>query len=249
MTNEITTLLQGIPCSCQEFSIGATTVALYRTVEHNILFNTGPYSERVLLTAKLKEQGLNRGDIDILVLSQLHWDTAINIDMFKDAEIYVHESELDYAKKPADGDIMTPPFLEHFIHTMPKLKTIKGDIEILPEVKIVELPGVSPGSIGLLIGSSLLAGDAVPTIRSAYKKEIVGYNVNAALANSSLKKALNLAEIIYPGHDRPFVIKEAGIEILGEIDLRIRFFFSPKNQDQEIVVKSEKQLTFVTWPN
>jgi hypothetical protein len=248
MSSEITVLLHGIPCSCREFNIGAVTVALVRADGHNILFNTGPYSERVLLTAKLKAQGLAPSDIDILVLSQIRWDTAINVDMFKGADIYVHEAELEYALNPDADDNTVPLFLGRFVKTMPKLNTIKGELELAPGIKLVELPGSSPGCVGLLADNSLLAGDAVPTVHAAYQKVLPNCR-DAALAGESLKKALSIAETIYPGHDRPFAVREDGLEILGELDLRIRFFFSPTGQDQELVMKSEKQLTFITWPN
>jgi Zn-dependent hydrolases, including glyoxylases len=247
MKNELVILLQGIPCSCKQFNVGASTAALYCTDDRNILFNTGPYSERVLLTAKLKAQGLTPKDIDTVVLSQLHWDTAMNIDMFKNAKIYVNEEELNYALNPSPDDPATPLFLGRSIQAMPQVMKVKGDEEIAPGVTIVELSGNTVGSIGLLIGKTLLAGDAIPTVRCAKNMEVEPIYYDKKAASASLTKALELADVIYPGHDRPFVYKQ-GIEVLGETNLRIRFFFNPVGQDQEVVIKSEKPQTFVTWP-
>ncbi|HWS30168.1 MAG TPA: MBL fold metallo-hydrolase [Clostridia bacterium] len=249
MSNEITVLLQGIPCSCQEFHIGAAMVALCRTKERKILFNTGPYSERLLLVAALKKQGLTPADIDVLVLSQLHWDTAINVDLFRNSEIYIHRDELRYSESPAPEDTATPLFLARHLKTMPKLHIIERETALADGVTILPLPGNSPGAIGLLVDGALFAGDAVPNVRCAYHREIPYPCHDPELAKKSLLKALQTAKVIYPGHDRAFAVQENGLEILDEINLRIRFFFNSIGQDQEVVVKSEKPLTFVSWPN
>jgi N-acyl homoserine lactone hydrolase len=246
LEGEITVLFQGIPCLCKEFRIGASTIILYQTEGRNILFDTGPYSVRAMLTAKLKNLGLLPKDIDTVVLSHLHWDTAMNTDMFANAQIIVHKNEIRYAEKPDPDDWATPPVLTRILKKM-KLKEIAEEEEIAKGVRIVELPGHSPGSIGLLIGNTLLAGDAISSVRSAANRSVDPFCFNQEAAQKSLRKALEIADIIYPGHDRPFR-KGSKLEVLGEVNLRMRFFFNPVGQDQEIVIKSEKPLTFVSWP-
>jgi glyoxylase-like metal-dependent hydrolase (beta-lactamase superfamily II) len=44
------------------------------------------------------------------------------------------------------------------IHRL-RLRPVTGELDIAPGVRLLELPGHSPGSIGALIGKDLLAGE------------------------------------------------------------------------------------------
>jgi N-acyl homoserine lactone hydrolase len=48
-----------------------------------------------------------------------------------------------------------------------KLRPIATEIELATDLHIVELPGHTPGSIGLLAGQHLLTGDAVRSAKAA----------------------------------------------------------------------------------
>src|SRR5579871_4027034 len=108
---EITLLFTGCPASADGFWVGATTVALIRLDGRTIMFDTGPYAYRPLLLGRLKRIGLTPADIDTVVLSHLHWDTATNADLFPNAEVVVHDRELAYAERPAAHDWATPPYV------------------------------------------------------------------------------------------------------------------------------------------
>ena len=246
MPGEITLLFTGCPASADGFWVGATTVALCRAEGRTILFDTGPYAYRPILLGRLKRMGLTPADIDTVVLSHLHWDTATNADLFRNAEIVVHERELAYAERPGTHDWATPPYMARALRKL-RLKPAAAECDIAPGVRLVELPGHTPGSIGLLVERELLAGDAVASARDAARGHAEVWFADGAQADASLAKALRLADVIHAGHDRSF---RAGppVAYLGDYALRIRLFFDPVGMDQEICIKSEQARSFATWP-
>ena len=246
MKPKLTLLLEGIPVSCNQFHMGVSNCFLIEADDKKILFNTGPFSERVFLLGKLKSLGIALTDIDVVVLSQLHYDTAVNVDMFTNAEIYVHEKELVFAETTPQQDALMPNYLGRVVRALPKLKTIQGEIYLAEDVKIVELPGVTAGSIGLIAGDTLLAGGAIPTVRSARQKKLEVYQHDPDKALSSIEKALGMAQKIYPGYDRLFAAED--YQVLTEVGMRLRLFFSASGQDQEYSIRSEQQATFASWP-
>ena len=79
---------------------------------------------------------------------------------------------------------------------------------LIPGVEVVELPGHSPCCIGLLVdtaeGGVLLASDAIQTagVARAGRNPIVFWDADQA--DRSVRRARDLADVIYPGHDQPF---------------------------------------------
>jgi glyoxylase-like metal-dependent hydrolase (beta-lactamase superfamily II) len=244
--NAITLLFTGAPATADGFEVGASTVALCRHNGRRILFDTGPYPYRPMLLGRLQRLGLTPADIDTVVLSHLHWDTATNADLFRNADILVHARELAYAETPAAHATGTQPYLARALNRL-RIRPVSGESELAPGLRVVELPGHTPGSIGLLVGDELLAGDAVAGARAAATGEPDLPAADFIQARSSIARALTLAPTIYPGHDRPFRLGPP-IAYVGDYQLRIRLFFDPVAMDQEICIKAEAPRSFATWP-
>ena len=64
---------------------------------------------------------------------------------------------------------------------------------------------------------------------------------------ASLKKAVAISEIIYPGHDRPFRVRPT-IAYIADYELRIRLFVDPSGQDEELHFGAAAAKSFATWP-
>jgi N-acyl homoserine lactone hydrolase len=244
--SSITLLFTGLPARADKFLPGISTVALVRLGGRTLLFDTGPYAYRPILQIRLKKLGVDPGEVDTVVLSHVHWDTAANADLFPNAEIVLHEKELAYAETPGSHDADTPGYVGRALRRL-RLRPVTGEQEIAAGVRIVGLPGHSPGSIGALVGNALLAGDAVTCAGDAAAGDIRYQRGYDDRASQSLARALTLADIIYPGHDRPFRVGPP-IAYLDDYAIRIRFFTDPAGPDEEIQVGSFAAKSFASWP-
>jgi N-acyl homoserine lactone hydrolase len=246
-SSPITLLFTGLPARADKFLTGISTVALVRLNGRTLLFDTGPYAYRPILQGRLKKLGVDPGEVDTVVLSHVHWDTAANADLFPNAEIVLHEKELAYAETPAAHDADTPGYVGRALRRL-RLRPVTGEQDVAPGVRIVELPGHSPGSIGaLVVGHGLLAGDAVTCAGDAAAGNIRSDRADNQQARESLSRALSLAEVIYPGHDRPFRIGPP-LTYLDDYAIRIRFFTDPAGPDEEIQIGSFAAKSFASWP-
>jgi N-acyl homoserine lactone hydrolase len=90
----------------------------------------------------------------------------------------------------------------------------------------VDLPGHSAGSIGITVqneqGLSLITGDALHYASVALSRRPPLVFWSAAQAQASIDRVVRLADVIYPGHDRPFrLTAEREVEYLREFSLTI----------------------------
>ena len=124
--------------------------------------------EGMAIHEQLQKIGLSPEDIDIVILTHLHWDHVFYIDLFKNAELIAHHKEVEFAFDPI------PLYYKSYEHpvlgiTRPfeglKFKTVAGEQEIIPGVTVFETPGHSPGHISVEIetknGKYICAGDSV----------------------------------------------------------------------------------------
>ena len=245
MDEPVTLLFTGLSADADAFSFGTTTVALVRTGDTLILFDTGPYAYRPILQGRLRRLAVDPADIGCVVLSHLHWDSASNADLFPNAKILVHARELQAAES-GPPDSARPGYMSRALRRL-DLQVLEGEHEITPDVRTLDLPGHTPGSIGLQVGRALLAGDAVATSRDAVAMRALGISADPASAAASLAAALARAETIYPGHDRPFRVGER-ITSLSDYELRIRLFTDPRGEDEELRIGAAQPKSFATWP-
>jgi N-acyl homoserine lactone hydrolase len=237
MSAAIELLFTGLAAEADKFLVGASTVAIVRAAGEVIIFDTGPYAYRPILQGRLKRAGIDPAAVSKVVLSHLHWDNAANADLFQNAEIIVHRREIDAAEAGRDPAI--PEYTARAIKKL-GLHVISTEMELADGLRVVELPGHTPGSIGLLAGRQLLAGDAVPNAKAA----VSGGTPDEA---ASLKKALAISDVVYPGHDRPFRVGPP-IAYISDYELRIRLFVDPTGQDEELHFGAAAAKSFATWP-
>ena len=165
-------------------------------------------------TAAVENLGVAVEQIDIVILTHLHWDHCFNNDLFANAQIFVQKEEIQYALFPlpihnlfyesfAIG--MTPVWLKD----IGRFTVVEGDLEIVPGVSVLRLPGHTPGFQGVLVktkkGNQIIAGDLCPLYENwpVLDKEPIppGIHVNLIDCYDSFKRLRNLADSIFPGHD------------------------------------------------
>ena len=225
---QINVLLGGFPGRSERGYLGWSGCYLITTSKReHILFDTGGYNERAVLVAKLAERGLSPASLDMVVLSHLHFDHAANWDVFSQAEIVVHERELEYAASP-EADGATLRFHAQALRTEPRLRTVSGDeIMLAPELTLLHVPGHTPGAIALAAGGGILCGDALKSRWDLQGKlSPPWWNESAALR--SIERLKLAGAVLFPGHDVPLEWSDGDIKPRGTPSVRI--FFPDKSE-------------------
>ena len=154
-----------------------------------------------MATRALAARGLEPADIGTVVLSHGHWDHVQNVDFFQEARVLLHADELDNLENPPSTDLGTPRGPAD-LDDLDVQVTGEGD-EPLPGVKVLDLPGHTPGSIGLAVsteaGTAVLSADAVPTLEVLRARTASGRPYDRARADASIERVAELADLVYPG--------------------------------------------------
>ena len=113
------------------------------------------------LTARLAALGCQCRDIDIVINTHLHIDHSGNNRLFEHAKIYVNLHELQFAYVPGYQErVYNRHDFDHRLSYIP----VRGDVEIVKGVHVLQTPGHTPGHQSVLVetteGTILLTGDA-----------------------------------------------------------------------------------------
>jgi glyoxylase-like metal-dependent hydrolase (beta-lactamase superfamily II) len=98
----------------------------------------------------------------------------------------------------------------HLFNRAEQLSPREGQ-RLAPGVVALETPGHTMDSISILVGSLskiVIAGDALPTFDNFIKGVPPALHIDSSLAISSMSRILDVAEIVIPGHDHPFSVRE-----------------------------------------
>lgn len=193
LTGHLLTSDQGNPAFC--------SVLLVESEGRRVLFDCGHAGRRRHLLEGLAARDLGPGDIEKVVISHGHWDHLQNADLFPESRVLIHPGELRNLGDPPAADLGTPRWARAVLDGLELQEAVEGD-EVLPGVSVVELAGHTPGSIGLLVGTAVLAADAVPTLQVLRTGRAGGRPYDRERADAAVVRVAGLAEVVYPGHDR-----------------------------------------------
>jgi glyoxylase-like metal-dependent hydrolase (beta-lactamase superfamily II) len=184
---------------------------------HKIIVDTGgsppdgvkwqPYhrTENECLGKSLQSIGVSPEEIDIVILTHLHWDHASNNHIFPNAQFIVQKKEYDYLTAP-QPEIKVGYELDLVLQT--KYELVDGDTNIVPGIHVVLAPGHSTGMQCVVVdtraGKYILGGDLI-TLFENWEAEPhvpngIFYDLNIML--ESLEKIDRLNGIVLPGHDQ-----------------------------------------------
>jgi len=205
MTIRYELLLRGNNLSFTGGFFGFCNVVLVWADAHTpLLFDTGHFCVRPGLLKALAARGLAPSDIRHVFLSHLHFDHSHNLDLFKDATVWVSQEEIDYARQPNPADTSIPWKVHALLDDM-KLRVVSGEGQVLPGIEHFAVPGHTPGSQALRFLDAqgrrvVLAGDAIK-----YPKEVIAQGSDlvfdtAANATASIRRICEEADVIVPGH-------------------------------------------------
>lgn len=210
-------LTYGFALTSDQGALGYSTNSLLTVGNNNILVDTGPSSRRSVLYQALQSKSLTPDDIDIVILTHMHWDHCQNTDLFRNARILLHPTEMDYARNPNRHDHTVAQYMADMIDKM-KVELVSEGDTVVDGVTIIETPGHTKGHISVLVDSDdekiLLAGDAMPDGGTVMRG--LPYNVfwDVDDARESVEKMLHSSQVFYPGHDRPFRLTDKNVSYL-----------------------------------
>ena len=217
-------LLHGWSFRTDQGTPGFCSIVLV-TGQRQILVDVGHVGRRLALLEALAQRGLTPADIDITVMTHAHWDHNQNFDLFPHAPVLVHRLERKYAHRPHHNDWATPQWsgamLEHHSH----LQEVDEGYRIEPGVTLWHTPGHAPGSVAVMVetdqGLCAITGDVIHFggVALTGQNPIIFWSEKDA--RKSIERVVQGADVIYPGHDRPFRLVKGEIEYLAPLDITI----------------------------
>ncbi|HHY46935.1 MAG TPA: MBL fold metallo-hydrolase [Firmicutes bacterium] len=218
---EVEKLLSGFPGRADRGFFGWSNVYLLKG-ERLALFDTGFYTDRAELLIELEKRSIAPGDIDMVILSHLHYDHCINLALIPGAEVLLSPRELEYARGECreKGDIYIVDYPDSLLAGRTLRLAEEGTL-VMDGVVLMETPGHTPGCISAVAetpdGPVVLAGDAIKNGWEVMNNTPTMAFVGIDMARKSMKRILDTGGIIIPGHDRAFVYRNGGLEYLEEL--------------------------------
>lgn len=222
----IDVLLEGQRFRTTQGVIGYCSILLVEGEQRTVI-DVGHVGRRVVLLDALERRGLASDDIDNVVLSHAHWDHAQNLDVFARSRILMHGDERRYAKAPHRNDWATPGWTGAMLsHEDPRIVEVDEGYEVETGVRILHTPGHSVGSISVAVdtsdGVAVVTGDVLHYGTAALTRQNPIVFWDDEQATKSIERLLDLADVIYPGHDRPFRLTATGeLDYLRPYDLTL----------------------------
>lgn len=208
-------------CSISEVVEFALISFYLESANHKIIVDTGggepegskyaPYfrTENQELDQALTQIGVDPKDIDIVILTHLHWDHSSNNHLFPNARFICQRKEYEYLLDP-NSDKSGYDY-ETIMKTNYTL--VDGDCEIINGISVVLTPGHTVGLqcvvVDTVAGKYILSNDLVTLFEcwEATPRMPNANNYNVEVIFNSIRKIEKISDKILPGHD-PYVFRQ-----------------------------------------
>lgn len=185
----------------------------------------------VCLESRLKDLGLAAEDFKYVVMGHLHTDHTGGLPLFEQAgaTVVVHEDEYRYVSQVQTAENFFLRSEWNFLGWRHPT-TVYGDQEILKDVRLVSLPGHTPGTMGMLVrlnhtGWVLLTSDALYTHDSYGPPAIPGATVSTWRPDEWFRSVERIRALgsehdafVMPGHGETGIQHAKGECLLREIE-------------------------------
>ena len=182
------------------------------------LHNTLEVNPEHRVDRALRQHGVDPADVSTVIFSHLHFDHCYHAEVFtsSNTRFLVQKADLHYAIAPiawhrASFESGVPGACPPWFRVFDRIQAIDGDIEVLPGLGFVALPGHTPGSAGVTVqtrqGVHLLAGDTINLIEnwqggSRGQKHIpLGSFTDVVACYQSFEKIERIADVVLASHD------------------------------------------------
>ena len=189
------------------------TTTLIRTGKRTVLVDPGLPAQA--LGARLYERtGLQPAAIDTIFLTNSRPAHRAGLGLFPKARVLIHELEQQAAQAQLRALIDDAPeedldraAMERELHLINSFKV--ADDKLAENLDLFPLFGYTAGTCGLLVTtaltSTLIAGDAVPTLDHFLAGQVLPESHDIKAAQESMAEVYEIADLIVPGHDNLFV--------------------------------------------
>ena len=161
----------------------------------------------------LHSLGVPPESVQLIVLTHLHWDHCYGLECFPNARFIVQAEELRSAVDPIptqrlNYEVGIPGLRPPWLAAFDRFVVVHGDTDLVPGVRVLLLPGHTPGLQGVLVetaaGRHLIASDGAPH-RDNFAREgdliPPGVHTDVAASLRSLERMRQEASVILPSHD------------------------------------------------
>lgn len=177
------------------FILGYNFDSNYYLIDDNILVDTGAGQNKDYLFSKLRENGVEPENIELVVNTHCHFDHIGGNHYFPDANIAIHKLDaVSIKNKDTLGTSMS---------VFDEPGNCRVDIELeegdkIADFEVIHTPGHTKGGICLWDGENLISGDTIFAGGGVGRMDIGGDYQDMKNSVESLTK-LDVKNI-YPGH-------------------------------------------------
>jgi len=198
-----------------EVRTGHATTTLVSIGDARILVD--PSLPAAALAARLHERaGLQPRDITDVFMTSLDYPHRRALEAFDQARWLAFEAEreaqsetarraIEEARAAGDNDWLA--LARRDLAVLSRIESAPDSLA--PGVDLFPLPGVTPGTCGLLLpaprAAALICGDAVPTSEHVAQRKVLPTCWNIERAQESFREAMEIAEVLVPGRDNLLV--------------------------------------------
>ena len=177
------------------FILGYNIDSNYCLIDDNILVDTGTGYYNDYLISKLKENGVEPADIELIVNTHCHFDHIGGNYHFPDAKIAIHKADaVSIENKDTLGTSMS--VFDHPGNCRVDRELEGGDK--IADFEVIHTPGHTKGGICLWDGENLISGDTIFAGGGVGRTDIGGDYQDM---KNSVKRLTELdVKNIYPGH-------------------------------------------------
>ena len=164
-------------------------------INKNTLVDTGAGLNKDYLFSKLRENGVEPEDIELIINTHCHFDHIGGNHLFENAKIAVHKIDADSIK---NEDSLGTSMSAFGIEGNSRVDIELEDGDEIAGFKVIHTPGHTGGGICLWDGENLISGDTIFAGGGVGRMDLGGDYQDM---KNSVEKLMKLdVKNIYPGH-------------------------------------------------
>lgn len=241
---DVIPLASGFPGASDRGFLGWSSCVLLRG-EKPMLFDALGYNERYVLLDRLRRERVEPEAVAVLFLSHFHFDHAVNYRLFPNAVLYLHEEELDYARRSYRDDLAIPIEMLADLESTGRLRLLSGERGDAEGVEWFLAPGHTAGLYALRVQQDdkrlVLASDAVKNLGELLSGQVAMAWDREASARS-VASVIERADLVLPGHDRMIEVRRSSASTqprfvpIGQNEFRIRLADEQPGEQREWLI-------------